>query len=114
MVGFASGRGQLPTNVTLGEADLAPLVDFSATTPSTLDPIPRGAFKGAGARFPANMTYVLWEERFLVQRDCSTLRPTVFNGSFTLPLPDAKHHPTGATSHFNLVSGFRGGHRFGG
>lgn len=103
-IGFASGRGQLPTNVTLFEGDLAPLVDFSAATPSTLDPIPRGAYQGSGASFPAHMTYVLWRARFLVQRDCSTVRPSVFNGSFTLPMPDAKHHPDGATSHFNLVS----------
>ena len=85
------------------QADLAPTVDFSATTPSTLDDIPRGAFKGAGERFPANMTYVLWEPRIPSQVGCEGIHPGVFNGSFTMDLPDAKHHPDGATSQYNLV-----------
>ena len=97
-IGFAAGRGQLPTNMTVYEEDFSALYDQEALPASLLNDIPRGAFQGNGDKFPSGVEYVLWESDFLNQKDCSTIEPAIFNGNFTMPLPKGD-----LTSQFNLA-----------
>ena len=59
-----------PPNVTLLESDLAPMVDASSPPATLFDAIPKGAFNGSGAAFPASAAvsgHVAWSSRWLQQ-----------------------------------------------
>ena len=91
---FAYGRGELATEVTLFESDLAAMVDSAALPAPLLDEVPTGAFSGAGEAFSPDAAgsgngHVMWISPYFAASGCGGVRSlALWNGSVAVPLPD--------------------------
>jgi hypothetical protein len=92
VLAFVYGRGQLASNLTVFEDDLAPMVDAAAPPPPLLGAVPAGAaFRGVGAAFPAGAPYLVWRPRSFLALGCAGVAELrKWAGSVDLaPLPGA-------------------------
>merc|ERR1711970_717117 len=102
IIGYAAGRGQLASWITVYESDLAPMIDADSM-PVDFSEIPQGAFKGKGDHFPelSAKSYVWWVEEFVHQHDCSNIVVLHWSGSVNMTLPN--NHKGDGTTQINIA-----------